>query len=341
MNKRLKTVVVVAGFLSAIMAVKTWTARAGDDASTSTEAVDKQIIAEIRDHSLLMDNMEYLSDRIGPRLTGTPLLKQANDWTADMFRQYGLTNVHLEPYTIAHAWSRGTARARIISPTEHPLTIASSAWAPGTRGVVRGPVVYFDAKKPEEFAKFHDKLKGAIVITQDPPPLSPPHPVDPNVIATRPMQEPGPPVGQPALPDPYDKFLADEKKKAKFLVEEGVVAILRDSNKPHALLNMTDYTFEPFQMGPLPSAFVTGEGYRTIFRMLKNGPVEVELQITNSLSSKPVEVYNTVADLKGSEKPDEMVIIGGHLDAWDLATGSTDDGTGAMATLEAARALAK
>jgi carboxypeptidase Q len=341
MNKRLKTTVVVAGCLLAMMAVKVWTARAGDDAGASTEATDKQIIAEIRDHSQLMDNMEYLSDRIGPRLTGTPLLKQANDWTADMFRQYGLTNVHLESYTIAHAWIRGTARARILSPTEHPLTIASSAWAPGTRGVVRGPVVYFDAKKPEEFAKFHDKLKGAIVIMQDPPPLSPPHPIDPNVIATRPMQEPGPPVGQPALPDPYDKFLAEEKKKAKFLVEEGVVAILRDSNKPHALLNMTDYTFEPFQMGPLPSAFVTGEGYRTIFRMLKNGPVQVELQITNSLSSKPVEVYNTVADLKGSEKPDEMVIIGGHLDSWDLATGSTDDGTGAMATLEAARALSK
>jgi carboxypeptidase Q len=338
MNRRHKTIALV--LTLSLLATKTWTAHVAADETNPDATVDKQLIAEIRDHSELMANLEYLSDRIGPRLTGSPLLKQANDWTVEMFKKYGLTNVHLEGYTIAHAWIRGTAKARIVAPTEHPMTIVSSAWAPSTKGLVRGPVVYFDAKKPEDFSRFHGKLKGAIVIMQDPQPLSPQRPLDPNFIATRPMQEPPPPVGQPALPDPYDKFLADEKKKAQFFIDEGVVAILRDSNKPHALLNMTDYTFEPFTMGPLPSAYITGENYRTIFRMLKTGPVQVELQITNSLSPKPVEVFNTVADLKGTEKPDEMVILGGHLDSWDLATGSTDDGTGAMATLEAARALA-
>lgn len=338
MNKVQKTVV-VAGLLG-ITAAKVWTARAvGDEGNTA--AADVQILSEIREHSELMANLEYLSDRIGPRLTGTPELKQANDWTSEMFQKYGLTNVHLEPYTIAHAWMRGTAKARIVVPTVHPLTIASAAWAPSTKGLVRGPVVYFDAKKPEDFAKFHGKLKGAIVITQEPAPLSPPRPVDPNFIATRPMQEPPPLVGQPAPPDPYEKYLEDEKKMTKFLVDEGAVAVLRDSGKPHALLNMTDSTFEPFQLGMIPTAFVTGEGYRMIFRMLKNGPVEVELEVKNSLSAKPVEVYNTVADLKGAEKPDEMVILGAHLDSWDLATGSTDNGTGSMAVLEAARALAK
>lgn len=340
MNQRPKVVAVI-GLLLSILIAKAWTARASADDSTATASIDTQLITEINDHSELMANLQYLSDRIGPRLTGSPLLKQANDWTADMFRKYGLTNVHLEGYTIAHAWIRGTAKGRIIAPTEHPLTLASAAWAPSTKGVIRGPVVYFDAKKPEEFAKFHGKLKGAIIITQDPQPLSPSHPVDPNFIATRPMQEPGPPVGQPAAPDPYEKYLADAKQQMQFFLDEGAVAVLRDSGKPHALLNMTSYTFEPFQMGPMPGAFITGEDYRTIFRMLKDGPVQIELQITNSLSAKPVEVYNTVAELKGSEKPDEVVIIGGHLDSWDLATGSTDDGTGAMATLEAARALAK
>jgi Zn-dependent M28 family amino/carboxypeptidase len=288
-----------------------------------------------------MANLEYLSDRIGPRLTGSARLKQANDWTAEMFRKYGLENVHLESYPIPHAWVRGTAKARIVSPTEHPLTIASAAWAPGTKGMVRAKVVYFDAKKPEDYPKFHDKLKGAIVITQEPASLSPARPMDPNFIAMAKMQEPPPPVGQPEFPDPYDKYLEEERKQAEFLAKEGVIAVLRDSGKPHGLLNMTDATFEPFTLGPLTTAFVAGEGYRMIFRMLKNGPVEVELQITNSLSVKPVEVFNTVADLKGSEKPDEMVILGGHLDSWDLATGSTDDGTGSMVVLEAARALAK
>jgi len=340
MNIHRKALIAVCS-LAMLIGTATWKARAATEESNSTVAVDAAILGEIRDHSELMSNLEYLSDRIGPRLTGSPLLKQANDWTAEMFRKYGLENVHLESYTIAHAWIRGTATARILAPTGHPLTIASAAWAPSTRGVVRGKVVYFDAKKPEEYAKFQGKLKGAIVITQDPQPLSPPRQFDPDFIATARMQEPPPPVGQPAAPDPYDKYLADAKKQADFFVKEGVVVVLRDSNKPHGLLNMTDATFVPFTMGPLPMAFVTGEGYRMIFRMLKSGPVEVELQIKNSLSAKPVEVFNTVADLKGSEKPDEMVILGGHLDSWDLATGSTDDGTGSMVTLEAARALAK
>ena len=331
----------VGGSLVLLVGALAWKARAANDEANSVAAVDVQILGEIRDHSELMSNLEYLSDRIGPRLTGSPLLKQANDWTAEMFRKYGLENVHLESYTIPHAWIRGTASARILSPTEHPLTIASAAWAPSTKGALKGKVVYFDAKKPEDYAKFQGKLKGAIVITQDPQPLSPPRQFDPNFIATARMQQPPPPVGQPAPPDPYDKYLEDEKKQSDFLVKEGVVAVLRDSGKPHALLNMTDATFEPFTMGPLPTAFVTGEGYRMIFRMLKSGPVEVELQIKNSLSAKPVEVFNTVADLKGSEKPDEMVILGGHLDSWDLGTGSTDDGTGSMVVLEAARALAK
>jgi Zn-dependent M28 family amino/carboxypeptidase len=155
------------------------------------------------------------------------------------------------------------------------------------------------------------------------------------------MEEPPAPVGQPVAADPYEKYLANIRAQMKFLVEEGAAAVLRDSGKPHGLLTMTDGTTVPFELGPLPSAFVTGEGYRMIFRMLKKGPVEVELEIKNTLSKKPVEVYNTVAELKGTEKPDEVVILGAHLDSWDLATGTTDDGTGTMVVLEAARALAK
>jgi len=335
-----KTLVVV-GLLLVLAGMRVWTARAAGDDASSLAATDQQILSEIRDHSEVMDNLEYLSDRIGARLTGTPQLKQANDWTVEMFQKYGLTNVHLEAYSIAHAWGRGTATARIVAPTEHPLTIASAAWAPSTKGTVRGPVVYFDAKKPEEFAKFKGKLKGAIVIMQEPRPLSPPKPIDRNAEIYHPVEEPPAPVGQPVAADRYEKYLANIRAQTKFLVEEGAVALLRDSGKPHGLLTMTDGTTVPFELGPLPSAFVTGEGYRMIFRMLKKGPMEVELDIKNTVSKKPVEVYNTVAELKGTEKPDEVVILGGHLDSWDLATGTTDNGTGSMAVLEAARALAK
>ena len=104
-----------------------------------------------------------------------------------------------------------------------------------------------------------------------------------------------------------------------------------------ALLNMTDISLEKYGAGLIPTAFVTGEGYRMIFRMLKHGPVQVELEMTNSFGQKPMDVYNTVAEIRGSEKPDEVVIVGGHLDSWDLGTGSTDNGTGSIAVLEAAR----
>lgn len=336
--KMKRKIVVVAGLVACAIALRGWSAEGEKNANA---AADAQIIGEIREHSELMSNLEYLSDAIGPRLTGTPQLKQANDWTAEMFKKYGLTNVHLEPYTIAHAWTRGKAEARIIAPTEHPLTIAAAAWTPGTKGRVRGPVVYFDAKEPKDFAKFKGKLKGAIVITREPQPLSPPKTINQNAEIYHPMEEPPVPVGQPARPDPYEKYLEAMKARYKFFKEEGVLATLSDSNKPHGLLNMTDFTPTPFEMGPLTGAFITGEGYRMIFRMLKKGPVEVELNITNTLSKKPVEVNNTVAEIRGSEKPDEVVILGAHLDSWDLGTGTTDNGTGSMAVLEAARVLAK
>jgi Zn-dependent M28 family amino/carboxypeptidase len=333
--------IVVAVMLAAMVIARVWTVRAAMEEGSAIAAADAKILIEIHEHSELMDNLEYLSDRIGPRMTGSPLLKQANDWTVEMFQKYGLTNVHLEAYTIPHAWIRGTAKARVIAPTEHPLTIAAGAWSPNTRGTLRGPVVYFDAKKPEEFGKFAGKLKGAIVITSEPRPLSPPRAIDQYAEVYHPMEEPPPPVGQPGLPDPFDKYLETIRVMQKFLVEQGAAAILRDAGKPQALLNMTDATLEPFTVGKIPSAFVTGEGYRLIYRLVKKGPVEVELEIKSSVSDKPVTVYNTVADLTGSEKPNEFVILGAHLDSWDLGTGTTDNGTGSMVVLEAARTLAK
>jgi carboxypeptidase Q len=310
--------------------------------STSTEldplpSADAQILAQVREHSELMQNLEYLSDEIGARLTGSPQLRQANDWTAEMFRKYGLTNVHLEPWTIAHSWTRGTASARILSPAEHPLTIASAGWSPSTPGTVRGPVVYVAAKTKEDLAKYRGRLKGAIAIYQEPESLSPPKPDEPNAV--RPMQAPPPLPGQLPAPSPFAAMAELGRARTAFFQQEGVAAVLRDSGKPHGLLNMTGIGGEKFDIGAVPMAFITGEGYRMIFRMLKNGPLEIEISIANSFSDKPVEVYNTVAELPGREKPDEVVMLGAHLDSWDLGTGSTDNGTGSMAVLEAARAL--
>lgn len=340
MNSRRMLVVIFALVLGVAIAHKS-AALPPPDETTPLSAADAQILSEISEHSEVMQNLEYLSDEIGPRLTGSPQLQRANQWTADMMRKYGLVNVHLEPWTIAHSWTRGTAVARIMAPAEHPLTIASAGWAPGTNGVVRGQVVYFDAKKKEDFEKFRGKLRGAIVIYQEPESLSPPMPINPYGAILRPMQPPPPAKGQPPAPSPFAAFAEAARARNEFFKQEGVAVVLRDSSKPHALLNMTGIGGEKFDEGAIPTAFITGEGYRMLWRMLKHGPVQVEIQITNTFSDKPVEVYNTVGEIRGSEKPDEVVILGAHLDSWDLGTGSTDNGTGSMAVLEAARALAK
>ena len=303
-------------------------------------AADEKILAEIHDHSEAAANLEYLSDIIGPRLTGSDRTKAANEWTAEMFRKYGLANVHLEPWTIAHSWARGTAHARVVSPSMHPLTIAAAGWSPSTPGVVRGPVIYFNPRSEEDFAKFQGKLQGAIVITTEPPSLSPPL-ANQQASLLGPMQAPPPFPGQPAPPSPFARLQELNRKRNQFMKDEGAAAILRDSGKPHGLLNMTGIGGEKFNVGDLPTAFITGEGYRLLWRLQKRGHVEIELEMTNSFSDKPVEVYNTVAELRGSEKPGEVVIIGAHLDSWDLGEGSTDNGTGSMAVLEAARTLAK
>src|ERR1700751_6322024 len=125
---------------------------------------NEKILAEVHDHNEIMSNLEYLSDMIGQRLTGSENLKKANEWTKQKFTDYGLANPHLESWTIAHIWTRETATARILTPAEHPLTIASYAWAANTDGPVRGPGGYVKAEKMEDLDQYKGKLKKAFVI---------------------------------------------------------------------------------------------------------------------------------------------------------------------------------
>ena len=327
------------GLSASILAV-----RAQEPAADPNLEADRKIFAEIKARNEIMSNLEYLSDMIGARLTGTENLTKASHWTAEKFKSYGLENVHLEPWSIQHSWTRGTARGRILSPAEHPLSMASMAWAPGTNGVVHGPIVYVQVQKREDLQAYKGKLKNAIVILNDPRPMPPPYQEPPSPL-TIPQREPyvlRPPAPQAgaAPPERPPYFQGRNMREAlPFFKDEGVAAILLDSNKEDALLNMTGIGGRNYEPGKLPMAFITSENYQLIWRLLKRGPVEAEIEISNSFSEKPVEVYNTVAEIRGSEKPDEVVLLGAHLDSWDLGTGSTDNGTGSMVVLEAARAL--
>lgn len=294
---------------------------------------DKRIFQEIRDHNQIMANLEYLSDTIGPRLTGSPALDSAADWAAALSRRYQLEDVHLEKWTIAHSWQRGAASARITSPITRPITIASVGWAPGTKGPVAGPVVYISPSNPAELQQFHGKLKGAFIILHPPSDLSWQLPMQiPQDRA--PLIQP-PESWEAAHHDPGAEFRA---QRLAFLANEGALAVLQDSDKTWGLLNMS--TLRPgYDPAPLPSAFLTHEDFLLIWRLMQKGPVNLEIAISNTFSEAPREVPNVVAEIPGAVHPDEVVIICAHLDSWDLGTGATDDGAGVVAVLEAARAL--
>ena len=312
-------------------------------AKDSNAEADDKIIAEVRDHNQIMSNLEYVSDMIGQRLTGSENLKKANDWTRQKFADYGVANPHLESWTIAHTWERGPASGRIISPSLHPLAIASYAWAPSTQGAVRGAVVYVKAQSLDDLAQYKGKLKGAIVISAEPALLPPPNQPAPNPV-TIPYGDsivlvaPHRPGAQIAPTPGYREFV---RARTEFFKTEGVLATLADSGKPDGLLNMTGLGGRNYDIAPIPAAFVSSARYGMIWRLLQRGPVQLELDLENSIGDKPVEVYNTVAEIRGGEKPDEIVLLGAHLDSWDLGTGTTDNGTGSTIVLEAARALAK
>jgi carboxypeptidase Q len=311
------------------------------DLKDPREAARKFIAIE-RDNSEVMTNLEYLSDRIGPRLTGSDRLKRANEWTAEKMKAYGLDNVHLESYTIPQGWERGKTEMTIV---ENGLTVeaAQAAWTPGTAGKITGPVVIFNPRTEADLAAYKGRLKNAILLSSDTsaspglPDAKPIVPIPALSAATpdKPADAPGGEGRRGGAGGAQNP--AFRKARAEFLQREGAAVMLTDSNKPHSLLNMTGSWTSASTM---PTLFVAHEYIAMLQRMLKGGgPVHATVKVTSKFIKGPITVYNTVGEIKGSEKPDEIVLLGAHLDSWDLGTGSTDNGTGSMAVLEAARII--
>ncbi|MBZ5529117.1 MAG: M20/M25/M40 family metallo-hydrolase [Acidobacteriia bacterium] len=301
-------------------------------------AVAKVLQAVQEDRAQMNTDIQYLSDRLGPRLTGSSKLDEASRWTQERFRSYGLENAHLEPWTIASAWTRGTARGRIVAPVEQELTLVSYGWSPSTNGAVRGNVVAIRALKPEDLEQYKGKLKGAIVLVGPPYDLAPPR----NPLLT-PYGESSLPLSRPQIKG--EKFSLEAYRALRFALnkmvqEEGAALVLVPSDKWYGLQNISVATRD-YKPGSVPTASITLENHALLWRLLDAGPVQVEVEMKNEFSGKPVTIYNTVAEIRGSEKPDEVVIIGAHLDSWDLGTGATDNGSGTTAVLAAARALAR
>lgn len=330
---------------------------------------DEKVMAEIEANSEIMKNLQYLCDVIGPRMTGSGNLERANKWTAERMKEYGLTNVQLEPWEIPVAWERVSASMNLLEPkTGKSFTVAAGAWSPGTQGKITGPVVFMDARTKDDLAKYKGKLKNAVIIPSAPRTIAPVtdmsyigKPRDPETGKLLPSKEAPkketPKKEEPKKDDPKDsepqqprpsfaEMRALQAALGEFLRTEGAAVILRDSGKPHGLLNMTG-SWPREDRAPnqaLASLFITHEHYQMLYRLatMKDAPTPmVEVEITNKFIPGPITVYNTVGEIVGSEKPDEFVVVGAHLDSWDLGSGATDNGTGSCIILEVARTLSK
>ncbi len=136
-----------------------------ETSSPSTDPIDR-IKEEGLKRSQVMATLSYLTDVIGPRLTGSPNMKRANEWTRDRLAAWGLSNAHLEPWgPFGRGWSLKRFSAQVIEPQCIPLIAYPKAWSPGIEGTLSAPVVYFDAKSEADFARFKGRIKGAIVLT--------------------------------------------------------------------------------------------------------------------------------------------------------------------------------
>ncbi len=300
------------------------------------------IISQAMEHSEVMKNLEYLADMIGPRLTGSAAMRKANEWTAQRFRDYGLT-ANLEPWDFGVTWERGTVTARLLSPFPRAVTAQSWAWTAGTGGKpAAGPVVRVNVSSPESLAVYRPKMKGAWLLTSPPATIRNPDGPPMTAADSAEMRERFRNRVRPA----GDTSAAAVARRRQFQVDlpyllkqAGALGRLTDGAKEQGLMTMSG---SPYSVSPLPNLVLAHEDYAQLDRLIENGTTpRFEAAITNTLGTKSVQQWNTVAEIKGSEKPGEVVILGAHLDSWDLGTGTTDNGTGSMVVLEAARAIAQ
>jgi len=277
-------------------------------------------------------DLRYLTDVIGPRLTGSAAMQRANQWTADKLREYGMDSVVLEPWTFGVSWQRGALSMRIVLPHPRWVSAASWAWAPGTNGPRAGDVVYVDATTRADFdRRFAGKLRDAWVM----------------LVAPYPRTNPAAPSLRDSLRvDSLRRIMrrqrtADERaflvNQERVLSEQGIAGEIIDGAKDFGLFTLSG---SPDAISAYPQVVVGNQTYAELHRSLAAGErVRVEIDVTNTLGRDTLVQWNTVGEIRGGELPNEIVLVGAHLDSWDLGSGATDNGSGSIAVLEAARLL--
>jgi carboxypeptidase Q len=303
-----------------------------------------RLIDEGMNRSKVMDALRVLSDSIGPRLAGSPAYQAAVRWAQGRFASYGITATS-EAYDYGVAFERGQATAWITSPFRRQMNVWSWAWTNGTQNKAwEGPVVRVNISTPESLAVYKDKIRGAWLMAADPADLW--NPDGPAMTAAdsaaRRERQQARMQGQRNANQGIDSTrraqLAQFRVDLPYLLRQaGALGRITDGAKDFALLTMSG---SPRSVSPLPNAVIGHEDYLMLDRQLRAGLApRFSATIDNKVGTQAIKQWNVIGEIRGTEKPDEIVIVGGHYDSWDLAQGVTDNGTGSMAAMEALRII--
>jgi carboxypeptidase Q len=297
---------------------------------------------EFRD-SKLMEIASGLMDYVGPRLTGSPNMKRADEWTRDKLTEFGMSNSHLEPWgPFGHGWSYEFCSLRLVSPDVAQLSALPRAWTPSTNGSVRGGVIHVKLETKEDLDKNKGKLAGKFVLLGDVADLKPHDKLQYERYDDKSLAQ----LEQYEIAGGRPRFTREEALRRREF-QKALLPFLA-SEKPLAVIipGGADYGNYHVQGGgtrdeqyPVPSVVLSDEQYGRIVRLLdmKKDP-ELELNVMTH-DYPNAETWNTIAEIPGSDKKGEVVMLGAHLDSWHGGTGATDNGAGSVVAMEIMRVL--
>ncbi|MCG8458529.1 MAG: hypothetical protein MI919_19805, partial [Holophagales bacterium] len=279
-------------------------------AALAAEPVDWEMVNKIREEGLhrsqVMETARYLTQEIGPRLTGSPANRESFEWTRDKLTEWGLENARLEGFEFGHGWTFDRASIHMLAPHPIPLSVLPQAWTPGTDGPVRGTAVHLKLESEEDLEKHKGKLAGKILFvdeTAEPAEFE----KEPFRRFTETQLEERCVFEMPSDRDPSwrKRFLKRWKMREKikeFLVEEGVVAVVEASSRGHGVLRLTGGGSggDPERHQGVPELTMIQEHYNRVLRLLEDEhEVELEIDIVARFHEEDTTVHNTIAELPG------------------------------------------
>jgi hypothetical protein len=316
------------------------------------EKVDLETISRIRyegfHNSKVMDYASGLMDSIGERLTGSPNMKRANEWTRDQFTAMGLSNAHLEPWgPFGRGWANEYVNVRMISPDVVTLLAYPKAWTPGTNGIVKGKCIRATIDDKKDFDKYRGKLAGMIVILGADPDVKPqtesPYKRLSEDDLAKLAEYQIPPDHPPFNFATFVKRQQFTKDLNQFFADEKVLAVIdhyRLTSGGGTVFVQSGGSYKPGETTTVPQLVMAVEHWTRIARLLQQKKdVSLELNVTSTFYDNDPMQYDTIAEIPGTDKKDEVVMLGAHLDSWHAGTGATDNGAGTIVMMEAMRIL--